>query len=75
MLTNLRSLGGLGNLPFDLQRRLLTHLVEEIILDTKECWFEFRGTLSEIHGVEHSQFAYDNKGQLVSMSARRSGGR
>lgn len=66
ILTNLRSVGGITQLPFELQRRLLTQLVDEIVLDTEERWFEIRGVLSEVHGVSGDQFSYAENGQVVT---------
>ncbi|MCB0143403.1 MAG: recombinase family protein, partial [Caldilineaceae bacterium] len=60
ILADLRKLGGLSSLPFDEQRRLLTLLVDEIVLDTREQWFEIRGELNE-------RFSYVS-GDIVSTS-------
>ena len=61
ILADLGRLGGVANLPFDMQRRLFTQLVEEITLDTQEQWFEIRGELTD-------RFSYAD-GQIVSTSA------
>lgn len=47
ILAKLQKLGGLTELPFDQQRRLVTLLIDEIILDTSEQWFEIRGELND----------------------------
>ncbi len=47
ILAELQNLGGLAELPFDEQRRLVTLLVDEIILNTSEQWFEIRGELND----------------------------
>jgi site-specific DNA recombinase len=44
-IEHVKNLGGLSNLPFDLKRRLLVLIVDEIVLDTKEGWFEIKGAL------------------------------
>jgi len=61
ILEDLQKLGGIKKLPFEMQRKLLTQLVDEIVLDTKEQWFEIRGELTDT-------FCYAS-GQVVSISA------
>lgn len=58
ILAELRKLGGLAELPFDEQRRLVTLLVDEIILDTSEQWFEIRGELND-------RFNYGEAGEVM----------
>ncbi|MCB0062755.1 MAG: recombinase family protein, partial [Caldilineaceae bacterium] len=47
ILAQLQKLGGLSELPFTEQRRLVTLLVDEIVLDTSQQWFEIRGELND----------------------------
>lgn len=47
ILAKLQQIGGLSDLPFEERRRLLTLLVDEIILDSREQWFEIRGEIND----------------------------
>ena len=62
ILAELQQLGGLAELPFDEQRRLLTLLMDEIILNTAEQWFEIRGELND-------RFSYGLDGGFMMTSA------
>ncbi len=64
LLENFRKIGGLNELSFDIKRRFITQLVDEIIVNTKEHWFEIRGVLSD-------RFHYDDNDQFVSQSVNR----
>ena len=69
ILTDLRSIGGIAKLPFEYQRRLLTQLVNEIVLDTEGQWFEIQGVLSEVNGSSGDRFSYADSGQFMTKSA------
>jgi len=58
ILGQLQELGGLSKLPFDEQRRLVTLLVDEVVLDTVHQQFEIRGELTDT-------FNYTDKGSFV----------
>lgn len=67
MLKQIKALGGLTSLPYEVKRTVLTRLIDEIILDTHERWFEIKGTLS--NNLE--RFQYSTDGKVVSISAIR----
>lgn len=64
ILAQLQQMSGLADLPFDEKRRLLVLLVDEIILDSREQWFEIRGELN-------GRFSYTS-GEVVLTSVPRS---
>lgn len=44
-ISHLRQKGGFKTLPFDDQRSIVLNLIDEILVNTREGWFELRGVL------------------------------
>jgi hypothetical protein len=57
-IARIQEMGGLIGLPFDAQRQIILQLVDDIVLDTKEQWFEIRGVLQGRFGYDDE--AHDN---------------
>jgi site-specific DNA recombinase len=58
-------LGGIKSLSYEQQREVIVTLVDEIILDPKEQWFEIRGALSDV-------FSYVDDRVVTTSGARHS---
>lgn len=67
VLREVQELGGIAGLPYDVKRIVLTRLVDEITVDTKEHWFEIKGVL----GSSLERFSYTVDGKVVSTSVDR----